>query len=217
MIALPDGTWKAVTNLGNAGIMFPAAALIAWRLIATGQRRGAILWSLIMTTVASVVFVSKIAFLGWGIGIRSFDFTGISGHTALATAVFPVIAFLLVPNTRKQQRLLIIGLSVALGIAVGVSRGVLGVHSPSEIVSGILLGTLAAATFILSADQRESSTFQPWLIVLLVVVATGLHLGHAKLPSAEDVVVRIALYASGRNAPVTREEWLRKESLLEKL
>ena len=28
----------------------------------------------------------KLAFMGWGIGIRELDFTGFSGHTALSTA-----------------------------------------------------------------------------------------------------------------------------------
>ena len=34
----------------------------------------------------TVVCISKLAFMGWGIGIREIDFTGFSGHTALSTA-----------------------------------------------------------------------------------------------------------------------------------
>jgi len=38
----------------------------------------------------AIVSASKLAFMGWGIGIRELDFTGFSGHSALFAAFWPI-------------------------------------------------------------------------------------------------------------------------------
>jgi hypothetical protein len=42
-------------------------------------------WALLFGITGAIVCASKLAFMGWGMGIRELDFTGFSGHTALST------------------------------------------------------------------------------------------------------------------------------------
>jgi len=43
----------------------------------------------------AIVSASKLAFMGWGIGIRELDFTGFSGHSALFAVFWPIFLWLL--------------------------------------------------------------------------------------------------------------------------
>ncbi len=66
-----------------------------------------------------------------------------SGHATAAVALYGFLGFLLYQNahTQKQKR----GIALATGIiiaAIGMSRLYLGVHYPTDIVAGYLLGAL---------------------------------------------------------------------------
>jgi hypothetical protein len=86
--------WNRFTNLGDLAVMLPLAATIAIWLAAQKQFASSLRWLLAFGSAGLLVAISKIAFIGWGIGSRDFDFTGISGHTMLATATLPVLLFL---------------------------------------------------------------------------------------------------------------------------
>lgn len=61
-----------------------------------------------------------------------------SGHSAQAAAAWIGIALLIAASTRRPTRWLVVGIAVAF--VVGVSRVVLGVHSPTDILGGWALG-----------------------------------------------------------------------------
>jgi undecaprenyl-diphosphatase len=64
-----------------------------------------------------------------------------SGHATEATAFFVVLAVVLVSGSPPQRvRLLVAGTAVVIIGAVGVSRVYLGVHYPTDVVAGMLLG-----------------------------------------------------------------------------
>lgn len=131
MFDLPSHLWISITALGSAGLTLPLALTVAvWLALGYSWRRAAA-WLAVLATAIGVVALTKIAFLGWGIGIRTWDFTGFSGHAMLSTSVYPVALFLVLIRTRAPVRLAGIGLGLAAGIAVGVSRVVLSAHSPS--------------------------------------------------------------------------------------
>jgi membrane-associated phospholipid phosphatase len=201
--------WFAITSLGSAGLLLPAAALIAGQLVAAGAWRSALWWSASFVAAVGVVLASKIAFLGWGFGIRSLDFTGISGHTTLAAAVLPVLGFLLL--FRKPGRLPMLGAlgGFALGLAVGVSRWIVGAHSPAEVVVGFGLGALVAAGFMLVAGRREKPFLHAWAMAVVLTLVALFHYNYVTQGTTHDLVVKIALYASGRDQPFSRAEWLR--------
>lgn len=92
--------------------------------------------------------LSKLAFLGWGIGSARFDFTGFSGHTALATSVWTVVFWLAALKFAPFLRIVAAIAGWMWGVTVGVSRLALEVHSPAEVVTGVVLGTVVSASFL---------------------------------------------------------------------
>ncbi|PRW62638.1 phosphatase PAP2 family protein [Actinopolyspora mortivallis] len=66
-----------------------------------------------------------------------------SGHSAHSAAVYLMLAFLLVQHSGVPRRRWygVGGLAVLLVLVTGLSRLVLGVHSPSDVLAGWMLGT----------------------------------------------------------------------------
>jgi exonuclease III len=91
---LVDATWwwGQITRLGEAQILLPAMALaLVWLWRQPGGRPLALAWLLATGVAASITTVSKVAFLGFGIGHAPLDFTGFSGHAMFAAALMPVL------------------------------------------------------------------------------------------------------------------------------
>ncbi len=201
--------WRAVTHLGAAGLLLPvfAAQMVGlWSC----QRALATRWALAVAMAASVTLLTKCLFFGWGLGIAALNFTGISGHALLATSIYPVLLSIHAPqNSPRWQRAgLYLGLAVA--VAVGVSRIVLGAHSASEVWSAWGLGLLVS--YITVGNQLERAPqlsllarFSPLLLLLALNSGTATY-----LPS-HDLEVKFALAVSGRAKPFTRHQLLKSD------
>ena len=84
--------WGQITRLGEAQILLPAMALaLVWLWRQAGGRPLAVAWLLATGVAASITTVSKVAFLGFGVGHAPLDFTGFSGHAMFAAALMPVL------------------------------------------------------------------------------------------------------------------------------
>ena len=72
-----------------------------------------------------------------------------SGHT-LASVVFSVtLALLAAAHTRRRRmRAFLVGYSLAIGALVAVSRVYLGVHFPSDVTGGALVGVAWSLTAV---------------------------------------------------------------------
>jgi len=134
--------WRALSLLGDSRLLLPAAAtlmLVGYLGGRTPYRR----WAWGLGVVGATVLASKLAFLGMGIGLASPQFTGFSGHAAFSAVVWPVI---LASAARGRSWVGAAALSgVVLAGLVAASRPPLHTHSWAEVISGWLLGTLAAA------------------------------------------------------------------------
>lgn len=198
--------WLFVTRWGNSLLLLPAASCIGAGLWLAGDRRVAWRWTLGFGGAVLLVLATKLAFLGWGVGIRSLDFTGISGHSTLAASVLPMLAWWLTQERPPDmQRWAIFGAS-ALAVGIGVSRVLLSTHSSAEVVAGLLLGSLVAYAVIPHGRVSASRLLFRWAVVCLLLCA-GLVPGAGTSDEAHGVVVRLALHLSGRNEPYTRG-WL---------
>lgn len=202
---LPIHLWYSITSLGGAGMTLPLAFAIAMWLAVGYSWRVAAGWLLLLGAAIGVVTVTKVAFLGWGVGVRELDFTGVSGHAMLSTAVYPVVMFLMLLPARPAVRLLGVLLGLAAGMAVGLSRVALSAHSPSEAVTGCLVGALAALLFVRmawnAAPGRVSALPVAVSIVVLALLMHGVHV------PTQRWVTHLALKVSGHDRPFIRAKW----------
>lgn len=71
------------------------------------------------------------------------EFTGTSfpsGHTTAATATYLAVALVLAIGTSPRARALLAGAAIAIGVAVGSTRVLLGVHWFSDVLAGLAIG-----------------------------------------------------------------------------
>jgi membrane-associated phospholipid phosphatase len=212
--------WLAATRLGEAQILLPAfLAGALWLAFArpAGARgrsaqgnahandhpaRGSALrWLVGVTLVAGITTVSKVAFLGFGYGIASIDFTGFSGHSMFAWSVLPVIGAIVAGRPGVAS-------GVLMAALITYSRVDLGAHSWSEAIAGTLLGAAAAGWTLADYLAHPGAVRAPWWLPLLLLVWLGLLPMHAPPSRTHSLVVSVSLRLSGHRRPYTRFELL---------
>lgn len=202
---LPTHLWLSITRFGGAGLTLPLAIAIALWLALGYTWRLAAAWLGLLGVAIGVVALTKIAFLGWGVGVRELDFTGVSGHAMLSTAVYPVALFLMLLPTRRPVRLAGVVIGLAAGLAVGLSRVVLDAHSPSEAVAGCAVGALAAVVFVWwSWDAKPGHLHAVPVALSLLMLTVALH--DVRVPT-QRWITHIALHLSGHERPFIRARW----------
>ncbi|SCK26166.1 phosphatase PAP2 family protein [Vogesella sp. LIG4] len=203
-------SWVTVTNFGSSALLLPFALAIALFLAAGRAWRSCLLWLVVFLFAVALVTVTKALFVGWGIGAHAIDFTGISGHAMLATAIFPTAAYLLLHQQTVKVRLWGAAAASLIGLFVAVSRVILKAHSLSEVTAGVLLGLLVSLIFIdLSRRFRESHP--DGRILLLVFAMLFLALYGQSLPT-RFWIRGAALSLAGHARPYVREVWHRSAS-----
>ena len=206
----PTHIWFALTNFGGVAVTIPVSfAIAAW--LAAGMRlRAAAQWLAVLGLAAGLTVLTKIAFLGWGVGIRPIDFTGISGHAVLSTLVYPVMLSVVLINAGIAWRRAGFLLGLAFGFAIGASRVALHAHSVSEIVAGCALGALVACFFV-SRLEAQPAPADPTPHPLLVSLSLAALIGslHGMHVPTQRWVTSIALDLSGHERPYIRARWHR--------
>jgi membrane-associated phospholipid phosphatase len=202
---LPPALWLSITSLGSVGVMIPLALAAAAWLAFGYPRRFALCWLAVLGGASGLVFVTKIAFLGWGVGFREWDFTGISGHAMVASAVIPVAMFVALLPANRWIRGIGVLIGVLAGIVVGVSRILLNAHSVSEVVAGCALGGGTALLFVVYAWRAEAGRLAPAPVAaslaLVAIVLYGM-----PVPT-QRWITDIALHLSGHDRPFIRARW----------
>lgn len=207
-VDLPVSVWISITALGGVGVMGPVALIVATWLALGYRWKYAGAWIALLGGASGLVALSKIAFIGWGIGVRHLDFTGISGHALMSTAVLPVAIFVALLSARGSIRAAGVAVGLVLGVCVGVSRVVLDAHSVSEVVAGCALGTVVALAFVRIAWRAESGKLSPTPVAAsLAAVVVALH--GVPVPT-QHWITEIALGLSGHERPYVRASWKAK-------
>lgn len=153
-----DGLMRAVSTLGNAGIIWIALGLA---LVVAGVRRKE--WRetgiLLLLCIGAGAVVCNLILKPWVNRIRPYDLLGYadtllvpplgdasfpSGHT---TACFAAATAIYAKN-RFWGRI-----AYAFGVLMGFSRLYLGVHFPTDVLAGAVIGTVAAL-FVVRLSQR---------------------------------------------------------------
>lgn len=200
--------WNLVTRLGEIQLLAPALLLALWMLRRTPACRSyALAWMIALAVATVITTASKVAFIGWGVGIARLDFTGFSGHTMFAAAIYPVLFDVLTAQKSRWQQGLAIGSGVALALLVALSRVEVQAHSVSEVVAGFLLGL--AVSGIAMRNTHIAMVPRKRTIAMAVVAWFAITPFYAPASQTHSWVVAASLALSGKTVPFTRNDLLR--------
>jgi undecaprenyl-diphosphatase len=167
-----ERTMLEVTSLGTGlvvGVLVLVAGMFLWL---NSHKHSAVL--LVAATLGGIVLnnLLKLGFsrprpqvFEWGTHAASFSFP--SGHAMSSVIVYSVVAYLAARlQQRAASRVLTLLLAAGVILAISVSRVYLGVHYPSDILAGMLIG-LAWAGFcmaVLEAAQLYARRNAPQML-----------------------------------------------------
>lgn len=167
-----------LTDFADQAVILPLTAVVALLLLATGWRRGALVWLAGVVVALGVMLVLKLVFAACGWLALGGMLHSPSGHTASAAVVYGGLATLLVRRGGLDPRLAI-ALAVLFAVVFGLSRLELHVHTVLEVLIGGLVGVLAALAISgLAGAPPPGWRVWPVLAGSAVVLAVfhGLHL-----------------------------------------
>ncbi|WMJ68980.1 phosphatase PAP2 family protein [Stenotrophomonas sp. 24(2023)] len=191
--------WPVLSSLGDSRFLLPMA--IALMLLQPGARTPLHRrWRVAIGCAAGITVVTKLLFMGWGIGIKTLDFTGISGHAAMASSIYPVAAWLCAGGRSSRPGAWAMAGAV-LAIAIGYSRLPIGAHSPAEVAAGLMLGLSAAAlTLRRICPGPAIAGWKPLLAVFLAVLVPVAMQG----VRTHELIGRLAMALSERDHALQR-------------
>lgn len=196
--------WQFITFWGDSTLLLPSALLIFIMLLYfSTDKKIAWYWGLLFGGTSFVVCLSKLAFMGWGIGSKTFNFTGFSGHTALSACFYPMLFWLLSSRLSLSMRYtaVLIGFIFALGI--GFSRLQIHAHSISEVILGFLLGMTASIIFLLLQHHAPKIVLSYGKILVVILFMAALLSTEKKMPT-QSILEKIATTLGHLEKPYTR-------------
>lgn len=179
--ATSDWLWANITLVGDATVGF-ALCLPLWR------RRPDLLWAAAFVALLGTAWVHGLkpffdiarppAVLGDAVHVIGRAYKAHSFPSGHATTAFAIGGLLFLGIRSTPWRCVVI----VVAIAASLSRAVVGVHWPLDILAGAFGGWLAAVLALSLARKTGSVGLHPvmqWLLALLVgACAVGLALGH---------------------------------------
>lgn len=198
--------WNTVSFTADMSVLGPAGVAIAVWLLVSRQWRLVLGWSLWYGGGMLLVVLSKLAFIGWGLGSAEFDFTGFSGHAMRAGAVFPVLMYVVLQRAPRSLRLAGVLFGVAYAVLVAISRVVVHAHSVSEAVSGCVLGLAMAFGFMWQARGAVNFAVSHALALASLALMVLITFKAEPMPT-EDWLQKIALRLSGHERIFSRADW----------
>jgi undecaprenyl-diphosphatase len=143
--AFSDGVLEGITRLGDTntivvvGLAIAAYGVWRWRKPAVLVFVLSVVLGQVLTSNAIKVVIDRAR---PELRPRA-DFTGTSfpsGHTTAASATYLAVALVLAIGTSPKARAVLAGVAVAIGVAVGCTRVLLGVHWFSDDLAGLVIG-----------------------------------------------------------------------------
>jgi len=204
--------WHYVTRLGEAGILLPLAlAAVAWMVFGAGRGRDALRWMLSLAAAGLLTTITKVAYIGWGYGIATLDFTGISGHAVSASGILPMLAWAALMHRGPRLQRAGVAAGFALAALIAYSRLPVHAHSPVEVLCGFVLGSAVSIVSLrgLLDPWRPAPAVPIWLPALTVAGLALMPL-YAPPVHTHEMVTALSLQLSGHAKPYTRDDLRRR-------
>ncbi len=202
-------SWRTLTYFGDSMLLIPTAVIIAlvlpWK---SDNQRTVWYWLLAFGLAGLLVSLSKIMFLGFGIGSARFNFTGFSGHSAMSATLWPVMMWLISGRWTTRWRALTISIGYAIPLLVGFSRLVIHAHSVSEVLAGLLLGFTLSSAFLLSQRRTVLKGFSALQVGVAFLVPLLL-MGHGRVATTQQFLERFSAKLAGLEKPYKRADLFR--------
>ncbi|HEY0419694.1 MAG TPA: phosphatase PAP2 family protein, partial [Acetobacteraceae bacterium] len=141
-----------VTDFGDQAVILPWAIIAALALFASGWRRGALAWCLVVPATLGVLLFAKLATLACGHYLPPWKLHSPSGHTASAAVVYGGLIAMLAPH--RLRRIAAWVAPAAVAALIGVTRVHLHEHSAAEAIVGGLVGCIGAWVLSHAAGPR---------------------------------------------------------------
>jgi len=189
----------SIIDVGHTAVMIPmAGAILVW-LLTEGKWRLAFYWCFLFSFGLSVVALSKIAFLGWGVEMQSIGFKALSGHAFRATVVLPVFFFVILQDRPAYWRVtgFLFGFSLSTFLSILLIN--FSFHSPSEVIATCIFGAFIDVAFIMVAERLPQVHVHRWAVPMSLITFILIH--SLKPSLINHRLVDIALYLSGRDYP----------------
>ena len=139
-----------LTHLGDKEVLVVAGILALFGFLRWGQRKTAFLWvACLVLAMVSAEGTKRLvnrerpapAFVEVITGAHFPDSPAFpSGHATMAMAFYPMLALLWPGPFVKRHRWGFVALGILLGVFVGLTRLYIGVHWPSDVLVGWLIG-----------------------------------------------------------------------------
>jgi undecaprenyl-diphosphatase len=161
--ALLDPVMIGVSAIGGTAGMLALAAVTAVFLVRCGRRAHAVIVLLAFAGGEAIGDAAKLIYqrarppqADWLAVVTSYSMP--SGHSLLATATVGIVAAIAVQRSpRRSAQAAVVALAIGVVLLIGTSRLYLGVHWPTDVLSGYLLGGawLAVCLLGLTAVERR--------------------------------------------------------------
>lgn len=208
--SLPRGFWHGFTWLGDSGLLLPVAVLLPLVLLRTPSgRRTALEWCVAFGLGSVLIAASKLAFMGWGIGSARLNFTGFSGHTAIAASVWSMVFWVAMAGRSPRARTLAVVAGCALGACIGLSRLAIHAHSVSEVVAGLLLGVAIVLGFVFFGRLHAPPRLAWYAIAACLLAPLAFQVPGTPAPT-HGLLEKVAVRLAGIERPYTRADLLRQ-------
>ncbi|WP_288398743.1 phosphatase PAP2 family protein [uncultured Serratia sp.] len=198
--------WYSLTFFGDSMLLLPSGIIVfAILMFVCRDWKQTAQWALLFGGVGAIVCASKLAFMGWGIGIRELDFTGFSGHSALSASIWPVMMWLLTGRFSTAVRKTAVLSGYALALLIGYSRLAIHVHSVSEVISGLALGGAASSAF-LWLQHNIAPPVLSYRKIAAALLLPLLLINNGTIAPTQGLLEFIAVSIAPIDKPFTRED-----------
>jgi undecaprenyl-diphosphatase len=142
---------RDITALGGVAVLLIVTISSATYMLMDGRPRMALL---LAVSVVGAEILNSLLKVGFArprpelVAHQAYVFTASfpSGHSVMSAATYLTLGALLAQvQSRRRQKVFLLGLAITLTILVGLSRVYLGVHWPTDVLAGWTLGAAWAA------------------------------------------------------------------------